>query len=305
MTELPERPRDWLDEILEIRTPPSPADPPTAKAAAPKPVDDVEDQDDEEPARWNLRALLAAGKGRGPKESEQPACTHPRTEPVYAQPTGELVALLCLVCDEQLEPPPEEAEEPEAAPSGAPAKQKHGRKGTRAPLAKRPNSRATVSRSHLRAIAFTGSAAAFGYSTGLVDALGGFLPAADNGATGTVGAVLAFGAGLGAWRALGYPGVAVVLPYPLVSRILVTALVASSANSVAPDVVAWLNRYGRLAGLDGASVSLLAAAASLCGGLYWIVDHRFRHVWWPVRWLARVPLASACLAVALYSPGPR
>ncbi|MFJ8606338.1 hypothetical protein ACIRH0_03990 [Streptomyces sp. NPDC093675] len=305
MTELPERPRDWLDDILEIRTPSRPADPPTVQAVEAEQPTEVEDQDDEEPARWSLWSLLATGKSRGPRESEQPACSHPRTEPVYAQPTGELVALLCLVCDEQLDPPLEDEGEPEAEPSRAPEKRKPGRKGTRAPLARRPNSRVAVSTSHLRAIAFTGSAAAFGYSTGLVGALGGFLPAADHGATGTVGAVLAFAAAFGAWRVLGYPGVAVVLPYPLVSRILVTALVASSASSVAPDVVAWLNRYGHLAGLDGASVSLLAAAASLCGGLYWIVDRRFRHVWWPVRWLARVPLASALLAVALYAPGPR
>ncbi|MFI1535537.1 hypothetical protein [Streptomyces anandii] len=298
------RPRDWLDDILED-TAPAPAPVPGAGDArpAPAPDDDQEDSDEgEEPRRRPLRDILR----RKPEQPAPPLCPHRNRVPVHAQPTGELVAELCQDCDEQLPPPASEEDEPEGTTEPAPpAKKPAARRGPRLPVATTPKSRAKVSSSHLRAIAFTGSAALFGYSVGLVRLLGAFLPAADHGATGTVGALLALAAAIGTWRVLGVPGVAVILPSPMISRIIACVIVAVSARSIAPDTVAWLNRYGRLAGLDASAVALLVTSAGMCCGLYWAIDRRFRTVWWPVRWLARIPLASAVLAVALYAPGPR
>lgn len=310
--------------IPQPSTPPGqpiPPTPPRSPAAASSragsatggPADD--DQDDEDPLRFRGADLLTEWwrnrpkRAAQPEQPEAPDCPHARTVPVHARPTGEHVASICLDCDEQLDiPEPVDDEEPETKPA-APGKPGPGgkrRMGGRTPASKRPqNHPAAVGRSYVRPILFTLSAGAFGYSVGLVDALGGLLPAADHGATGTVGTFCSIAAGYGAWRVLGVPGVTGIVPFGLVGRALVTALVATAAPGLAPDLVELLDQYGVYIGLDASGTGLLATAGALCGGLYWLVDRRFRAMPWPVRWLVRIPLASAALAVALYGPGPR
>ncbi|MFC8676712.1 hypothetical protein ACFUEN_29005 [Streptomyces griseorubiginosus] len=294
--EATERPRDWLDDIL---APASPA--PTGKPA--RPEDDEGDELEADPRFRLLRWLRGEKSAKG--AAAEPECAHVRTVPVHAQPYGELVAMLCLDCDEQLEAPdPDEEADDEETPAATGIKA-GARPGRRAPVSKRPQRRRQVSISHVRPILFTLSAGAFGYSIGLTDALGSFLPAVDHGAFGTIGTVLALGAAYGTWCVLRMPGVAGILPGGIAGRCAACMVVATAAPGFAPDVMALLNQYGAYVGLDASAVALLAASTALCGGLYWLVDRRFKGFWWPVRWLARIPLASAVLAVALYSPGPR
>jgi len=68
--------------------------------------------------------------------------------------------------------------------------------------------------------------------------------------------------------------------------------------------VTWLNQHGTAWGLGPEAASLLLTAGGMCGGLWWAIDRRTRTWHWTARWLLRVPLASALLAVAVYAPGP-
>ncbi|MFJ4787595.1 hypothetical protein [Streptomyces sp. NPDC088794] len=225
--------------------------------------------------------------------------------PVHAQPFGDFVAMICLVCDEQLPAPePQDDGDPpgEQAPADA-SPRAQGRVPTSRPA--QPRRPAAVGRSYVRPILFTLSAGLFGWSVGLVDAMGALLPAADHGAPGAVGAALALGGGYGTWRVLSLPGVASIVPAGIVGRAIATVFVASVMPGLTPDLVQVLDHYGAYIGLDSSAVALLAAASAMVGGLYWLVDRRFKAMPLPVRWLVRVPLASALVAVVLYSPGPR
>jgi hypothetical protein len=232
-------------------------------------------------------------------------------EPVHSLVTGELLALLCLLCDEQLDVP---TPKPDAAPGAAPAPAAPGKQNDQepaAPTGKRAQGRKWSSSpavSHLKPIAFSASAGLFGYGFGLVTLLGRAFPAADQHAAPTLGSLLSLGGCVAAWQLTA--GLTVrqtlelVLPVPaFVSRAVVCAAVAAAAPGVAPGAVDFLGRYGGYVGLNDSAVAVLATSGVLCGGLYWLVDRRFRYAWAPVRWLARVPLASALLASALYAPG--
>lgn len=313
MSESTERPRDWLDDILDSgkRAEPEPAEPEiTGGQHTPETAED-QDEDLADGTRPRLVEALLGRPARTTRAASpaEPDCAHEHTVPVHAQPYGELVAMLCLDCDEQL-PVPEPADdtteaEKEPVPA-APVPRTSPRRGP-VPVSKRPQRRSPVAvgRSYVRPIVFTLSAGLFGYSVGLVDVFGRFLPAADHSATGAVGTFLALGGGYTAWRLLGWPGVAGIIPAGIVGRAIAAVTVAAVAPGLAPDVVQILNQYGAYVGLNAAAVALLAASTCLVGGLYWLVDRRFRAMPGPVRWLVRIPLASAALAVALYAPGPR
>lgn len=307
MTQPPETPRetDWWDRLYHEDT--SPLGPAPEKPAEPDIADD-EDTPVEDDPRYNLlAALLGHQPLKKPGAPDGPECPHERTVPVHAQPYGELVAMLCLDCDEQLdapEPAPAGDEQPARKTTG-PGKRRAG--GGRAPAVKRPQRRRSpvAGRSLVRPIVFTLSAGLFGWSVGLVDVFGSFLPSADHGAEGVIGGLCSLCGGYGAWRVLGVPGVAGIVPAGIVGRAIASVVVATVAPGLAPDLVTLLNQYGAYLGLNASAVALLATAGGMVGGLYWLVDRRFRAMPWPVRWLVRIPLASACLAVALYSPGPR
>jgi len=312
VSEPAERPRDWLDDILEDdkRAQPPQAEPEIADGPSDAVDEDAEDAPLADDPRHHLMRILL---GRSPHKAkaadeDPPGCVHEHTVPVHAQPYGELVAMLCLDCDEQL-PVPEPVDDSGAGKTQAPASPGLRKGPARGPLpvSKRPRWRspAAIGRSYVRPIVFTLSAGLFGYSIGLVDVFAGFLPAADHGAPAAVGASLSLVGGYTAWRVLGWPGVAGIIPAGIVGRAIAAVTVASVAPGLAPDVVQILDQYGAYVGLNAAAVSLLAASAALVGGLYWLVDRRFKAMPLAVRWLVRIPLASAALAVALYAPGPR
>ncbi|MCX5239790.1 hypothetical protein OG824_31775 [Streptomyces prunicolor] len=224
--------------------------------------------------------------------------------PVHAQPTGEHVASICLDCDEQLDVPGRDAEEPSSEPA---APSNRGRPGARkkTPSGKAPTPQAPPSRSYVKPLLFTVSAGAFGYGIGLVGAIGAFLPAADHQATDAIGLTLACASGYGTWRALGVQGVVRYLPGGVVGRLVASVFAVFVAPGLAPDGVQILDEYGARIGLDASGIALVSASVAICGGLYWAIDRRFMASPALVRWLARVPLASALVAVALYGPGPR
>ncbi|MCX5285934.1 hypothetical protein [Streptomyces sp. NBC_00198] len=228
---------------------------------------------------------------------------------------GEVVARLCLVCDEQLDPPPSaESDEQPVRPTtaGTKGKPKAGsRRGARlrgpVPVGDRaPKPKATVKRgrrSRLKPAFFTGSAAAVGYGFGLVQLLGVYLPVAEQAAVGMVSLLLAVVGGWGAWRLFGRPEIGRIFPVPILARILATLGAAELCRRMAPAPVDWLNDHGQQWGLGASAVSLLLTAGGMCVGLWWLIDSRVRHKSLLFRWLARIPLASALLATALYAPG--
>ncbi|WP_101253847.1 hypothetical protein [Streptomyces barkulensis] len=172
------------------------------------------------------------------------------------------------------------------------------------PPAAKSRVRAATDDRTLRVIAFNATAASAGYATGLVSLLSSALPAAEQAATGVFASLLTAAGAITAWKLTGLEYVRVVLPQPLVSRIVLTTIAAEVARRMGPLPVVWLDQHGTAWGLGPGAISLLATTAGMCGGLWWLIDRRIRHWHWTARWLARTPLASALLATALYAPGP-
>ncbi|UJV42952.1 hypothetical protein CVT30_26695 [Streptomyces sp. AMCC400023] len=154
-----------------------------------------------------------------------------------------------------------------------------------------------------RVIMFNLTAGGVGYGLGLVDLLGGFLPAAEHGATGMFSLFTAAAGAAGAWYVTRPASIQALLPVPPLSRTVIAAGAAEIGRRFAPVPVDWLNAMGERWGLGSSAVSLLLTAGAMCGGLYWLIDRRTRHWHWTARWLFRIPLASALLATGLYAPG--
>lgn len=197
------------------------------------------------------------------------------------------------------EPVSKEDAPPTAAPAaeGAADEEEVKRTGVRNAFA------GAVEDNNARVIMFNLTAGGVGYSLGLVDTLSGFLPAAENGA---VGMFSLFTAAAGAWcavRCTRPSGVQRILPIPHLSRTVIAAGAAEIGRRMAPVPVEWLNAHGERWGLGPSAMSLLLTAGLMCGGTWWVLDRRIRHWHWTARWLARIPLASALLATALYAPG--
>ncbi|MFJ5037986.1 hypothetical protein [Streptomyces parvulus] len=203
--------------------------------------------------------------------------------------------------DEQPEPV-EQVVQPAPAPSGPIEKVTVGvpkRTGVRKAAESAAGNR------RLRIVAFNGTAAAFGYSLGLVDLIRSYLPAAEQAAVGTIGLVLAAGGAWGAWKVCGSSAVRGVFRDKTVFvRVLATVGAAEIGRRLAPVPVAYLNEYGQEWGLGPSAASLLITAGGICGGLWWVIDRRIRHWHWAYRWLPRVPLASALLACLPYETPP-
>ena len=158
----------------------------------------------------------------------------------------------------------------------------------------------------MRIIAFNGTAAGFGYSLGLPGLVSPYLVGAEQAPTGTFGAALAIGGAYVTARISGAPAVELILPHAPVSRVLMSLAAALLCYRFAPLPVEFLSAHGEEWGLGPGPVSLLITAGGLCGGLWWLIDGPLRATrWhWAVRWMFRVPLASALLACALHVSDP-
>jgi hypothetical protein len=161
----------------------------------------------------------------------------------------------------------------------------------------------TQANSRLRAIAFTSTAAGTGYLLGIAPLLSHALAESEQAATSMVGLLLAAAGARGAWKLVGLPYVAEILPCPPVSRIVLTTSAAELARRLAPAPISWLTAHGTAYGLGPGAVSLLLTAGGMCAGMWWLIDRHARNWWWGARWMARIPFASALLATALYAPG--
>ncbi|MFJ8798500.1 hypothetical protein [Streptomyces sp. NPDC102487] len=300
------------EEPPPSEVPPKPTAPPRPLPAILKPPAEAARRDN-----WILR-LLHPDKDEKAVQDIEPDCTHPRVVPVN-NIYGDPIAQLCLVCDEQLDLPADEESGEPLAPSvkadvgkkakAAPARRsrRHGPVPMGGGVAKpKTPGGATVKkgrRSRIKPALFTGSAAAVGYAFGLVQLLGVYLPVAEQAAVGMVGLLLAVAGGWGAWRLFGRPEIARIFPVPILARVLATLGAAELCRRMAPAPVDWLNDHGQQWGLGASAVSLLLTAGGMCVGLWWLIDSRVRHKPLLFRWLARIPLASALLATALYAPG--
>ncbi|MET7746172.1 hypothetical protein [Streptomyces sp. NPDC005385] len=299
------------EEPTAPEVPPKPTSPPKPLPAILKPPAEAARRDS-----WILR-LLHPDKADERATASEPGCSHPRVA-LVPDLYGDTVAQLCLVCDEQLDAPAaEEAGEQPAPAADTGTKKKPSASGRRSPLrrpapgggaganSKTPNGTTVKKgrRSRIRPALFTGSAAGVGYAFGLVQLLGVYLPVAEQAAVGMVSLLLAVAGGWGAWKLFGRPEIARIFPVPSLARVLATLGAAELCRRMAPAPVDWLNDHGERWGLGASAVSLLLTAGGMCVGLWWLIDSRVRHKSRLFRWLARIPLASALLASALYAPG--
>lgn len=206
--------------------------------------------------------------------------------------------------DEDEDDEPEEEKPTAAAPVEKVATDSRGR-ATRRKTSVHGKAETAVGDRRMRIVAFNLTAGAVGYSMGLVDLVAGYLAEAERAAVGTFGLALAAAGAWGAWRASGVSGVRAVFrertPF---LRVVVTAGAAGIGHQMAFVPVAYLNQYGQEWGLGPGEMGLLVTAGGICGLLWWFVDRRLRPAHWVVRWLFRIPLASALLATALHTGTP-
>jgi hypothetical protein len=52
----------------------------------------------------------------------------------------------------------------------------------------------------------------------------------------------------------------------------------------------------------GDPYAAMILGAAVVGAAVALIDRRTRHWWWPLAWVCRIPLATAILALALYTP---
>lgn len=194
-------PEDWWNRLYEPASAPEPSPVVAESAQPPEPA---------VPPTREIPGLSTLGGQRQPERGRRrrrtapvrPDCAHGRVEPVHSLVTGELLALLCLLCDEQLDVPAPQPDAP--APGAAPAPYAPGRQDGQepdAPAGKRAQGRKSGPVvSHLKPIAFSASAGLFGYGVGLVSLLGSALPAADQHASPTLGSLLSVSGCVAAWQ---------------------------------------------------------------------------------------------------------
>lgn len=73
---------------------------------------------------------------------------------------------------------------------------------------------------------------------------------------------------------------------------------AGYAFGLTPTLGGWIADCGRDYSISGA----LVLGGGICLGIAAFWDRRTRHWYWPLAWIARIPLASAVTALALYAP---
>lgn len=111
-------------------------------------------------------------------------------------------------------------------------------------------------------------------------------------------------AGTGAWILSGSrsarAAVAIILPgsLGLLARPAAVVAAVTWANALAPHIANLLRRYGAWPG----TVAPLATAAIVAALAWQLLGTRSRYWSAPLKWIARVPTATALLAVALYTP---
>ncbi|MFJ4627134.1 hypothetical protein [Streptomyces sp. NPDC088847] len=151
----------------------------------------------------------------------------------------------------------------------------------------------------LRITVFNLSAAGVGFMTPLAGIVNKYLVVAEQAAQGIFALVLALAGGAGAWWLTRHPAVHKILPYTFVSRPLIIAGAAEVGRRMAPIPVAWLNENGQEWGLGPSAVSLLITSGGICALLWWLIDRKLRPFHWVVRWLFRIPLATAVVCTLL------
>ncbi|WP_051710162.1 hypothetical protein [Streptomyces sp. NRRL S-350] len=268
------RPGETVDLTPQPEPEPAPA---PAPAPEPEPDDDEEpEEEQQEPEAvfpWWSSVKVKAFAKNAPSATPAP--------PDGGQAPGAPV-------------PPKPSQPPTAGAPAAPAAKSESKTGG----SWKPKDKRT------RFVLFNGAAAAIGYGVGGSDYVSGFMPAAEHGIVGTFGLAFNLAGWYGAWKLLGHQAVQHVLPYPFIARFVGTLAAGELARNLAPVGVRWVNQYGTEWGLGPNAVSLILTAGIVNGGLYFLVDRRVRHRGALVRFILRIPLATAAVATLLYAPGP-
>lgn len=155
----------------------------------------------------------------------------------------------------------------------------------------------------LRITIFNLTAAAVGYGTPLAGIIDTYLTFAEQAARGVFAFLLAVGGAVGTWWVTGRPAVREVLgclPYWGVIRLAACLGVAEIGRRFAPVPVAWLNETGTQWGLGPNAVSLLITSVGICFTFWWLIDRKLRRFHWAVRWVPRIPLATAVVVSLNY-----
>jgi hypothetical protein len=201
----------------------------------------------------------------------------------------------------------EDAEDEEAAPQGPDGPAAKVPAGAKAVRKKAPGragggggGKSAKDDPSLRIAVFNLSAATVGYMTPLAGIMNTYLVGAEHAARGVFAFVLAAGAAFGSWWVTRHPGVKPILLYPFIARPLIIAGCAEIARRFAPVPVAWLNENGTRWGLGPDAVSLLITSGGISFALWWFVDRRLRRFHWVVRWVFRIPLATAVVCTLRY-----
>lgn len=144
-----------------------------------------------------------------------------------------------------------------------------------------------------RRATYTGTAAFAGWSFGLPQYEQELLRYAAAAPAGTTALVLGLAAGTTAWRVFGRGGGAL-------HRALQTGagcLAATVTYQFGGTATAFIARWGFAPTL----VAPLAAGVTVYALVEHLIDRRTRGWWPPLAWVMRIPLASAALAMALYT----
>lgn len=245
-------------------------------------------------------ARLERGEALPPVERAEAAPEAPEA-PAEERPEPRRVKVLDEHEDQDDEPDEQEPVTPGLASDSPVEKVPFGQKRTTV----RMQFESAAEDQRLRFVAFNLTAAGVGYSFGLVQLIRASMPVAEHAATGVFGLVLAATGAWAGWRATRFSAVRAVFQArtPLF-RLVVSGGAAGIGHEVAPVPVAYLNTYGQEWGLGPSAISLLITAAGICGLLWWFIDRRLRRFHWFVRWMFRIPLASALIACIPYGSTP-
>lgn len=141
---------------------------------------------------------------------------------------------------------------------------------------------------------YNGSAALFGWGVGLMGLDRSWLHMGQQAPTGTAALILALAAGTTVWRLCGRT---TGIPYKAALQLGASLAASSFAYQFAPAATQALTGTGFAPTL----VVPIATGVTIYALTWHLIDRRTRTWWPPLAWTMRVPLASAALALALYT----
>lgn len=255
-------PSTWWDRLYDPATPGTHASEPARPAPAPvQPGQEQPAEPDEDPEPEE-------GAGRWWSKLQRKAAEDDRVEPDPAVPDP-------------------------AAPAAAVGPAVPGQPAA-VPVPQQAARMDPVRRARWRRALYSGTAAAAGAGVGLVRLEQGWMHVGAQAPAGTAALILALAGGSTAWRLF---GLVTGMPYKAAAQTMLVGVTASFGYQYGPAAVHALAAIG----LAPAQTMPLITGAGIYALTWHLIDRRTRTWWAPLAWTLRIPLASAALALALYS----